>query len=369
MSVGCQQWSLRESTAKWFGGPSEDDDWAPPTDVTYNLDERTAYEVEKRSTGDAASKGKRVGAGWWAGARNANSEPPPRVILPKAREAQKKAAEESAAQALAKSLKDSSNKAADSNASASTVAAKTDAPKNDPPKSDAPKPDSTQSPAAKTDVAKSSPPNSDGPKAGGSPADSALAKGPNKADGAAGPGPATVDTGLAEVDVEGAINALPARYRDAIRKRMSETAEGKPNTESPKIAESAANMATTALAPTTNSAPPSPAPGAANVAAATAPGNAVATPPVATGDARPTTALSQPVTTAEFQAEAHPTQAKPITVRLGTEESEGSSVMTTSHVEPRGATPSARLSWHQHTSHAIQELESQLAKAPPSDPA
>lgn len=363
MSVGCQQWSLRESTAKWFGGAGEDDDWAPPTDVTYNLDERTAYEVEKRSSGDAAPKSKRIGAGWWAGNRNANSEPPPRVILPKDRDAQKKAAEESAAQALAKSLKDQSNKAAaDSNASASMTSAKTEPPKADAPKADAPKPEAAQASVAKPETPKGTPPSPEGTKPSVTSKEPAGAKSPAKPEVPGNAAAAAVDTGLAEVDVEGAINALPAQYREVIRKRMAETAQVKPQSEPPKIAETAAKPEAT---------PPSPAPPASSnaVAAAPVPSTAVASPPTAAEAANSSNVPAQSVTTAEFQAQAQRASTEPITVKLGNKESDASSVVTTSHVESRGATPGARLSWHQHTSLAIQELESQLAKAPPSDPA
>ncbi|MFN7732659.1 MAG: hypothetical protein ACK5OB_12200 [Pirellula sp.] len=362
MSVGCQQWSLRESTAKWFGGTAEDDDWAPPTDVTYNLDERTAYEVEKRSSGDAAPKSKRIGAGWWAGNRNANSEPPPRVILPKEREAQKKAAEESAAQALAKSLKDQSNKvAADSSASASTTSAKTEPPKADAPKPDAAKPEAAQASVAKPEAPKGTPPSVEGTKPSVASTETAGAKSPAKPEVPGNAAPAAVDTGLAEVDVEGAINALPAQYRDVIRMRMSETDEAKPTTDTSKIAESAAKPSPTNSTPT----PPGP---SQPVAAAPAPSTTVVAPPAAAQVAIAPSVPPKSVTTAEFQADAQPAPTKPFTVRLGSDESDATSVVTTSHVESRAAMPAARLSWHQYTSLAIQELESQLAKDPPSDP-
>ena len=83
MSTGCQQWSLRESTSGLFGPKAETDDWAPPTEIVYDMEDGDDDAKESKS-----KKGRNP---WWSNSKN--SPAPPRVILPKDREAKKKTAE------------------------------------------------------------------------------------------------------------------------------------------------------------------------------------------------------------------------------------------------------------------------------------
>jgi hypothetical protein len=355
VNVGCQQWSFRENTTKMFDAEANDDDWAPPTDITYDLDERSGKEKNRRSKGLASN--------WWPGRGGKDSESPPRVILPKDRDAQKKLAETNAFLDAGKNPADSNSKsiksgtvvgkgansasiaATDTKAASSSIAAKpeaaTAASSNAASNNPVPGSSTTTAPtnaAPTSNVAKSDPAKPDAPLAA-----------------------SVVDTGLQQVDLEGALQSLPSQYRDTIRKSIQEM----------QLAEQKSQA---------SNAEPTPVAGV--VAGVTDESKALA-------DATLKEAKSQEaidgdvplldVRTADFHSDADNATGG-VTVRLG-KGGGTSQVISSSHnsaatgdvatsFSSGSAVNSAatnHLSWSQQTSLAIETLESQLEQSPSAD--
>jgi hypothetical protein len=355
-NVGCQQWSFRENTTKMFGAEANDDDWAPPTDITYDLDERSGKEKNRRSKG-LASK-------WWPGRGEKDSESPPRVILPKDRDAQKKLAEANALLDAHKNPVESNSKSTKSgavvgNGGNSASLAATDTKANN--SSITAKPEASTA-ASSNAASNSSVPGSSATTAPTSAAPTSTIATSDPAKPEAPLATSVVDTGLQQVDLEGALQSLPSQYRDTIRKSIQEMQMAEQKSQASKA---------------------EPTPVAGVVAGVTDESKALAVATLKEAASQETNEGDVPlseVRTADFHSETDNASGG-VTVRLGKGDGPSSQVVASSHhsaaigdvatsLSPSSAVHSAatnHLSWSQQTSLAIETLESQLEQSPSAD--
>jgi len=305
--LGCQKWTIRPGVQQLFD--EDTDDWAPPV--------RSAPEMDAPEAADG-SKPKQA---WW-GKRNSGSVP--RVILPRDRKVAQTPMVPPA------ELASSPIAAAPENPAAQIAEA-------------------APSPQESKVVAFGANPSSEPGKVV-APATEPAAPKPESA------APKVVDTGVNEVDIEGALQTLPNEYRDVIKQTLVAL-------QQKKIAEEkGAPLPETSLAATET--PP--------VTSAPAPPE-LPSPPVAT--APPTQPVSiriaeSQMTRSDAPSIEPPAMAAPATseVALASKEVNApSQVVAAGAFEPKTAGLNPTASWHQMTSHAIEALEAQLESAPPSD--
>ncbi len=195
------------------------------------------------------------------------------------------------------------------------------------------------------------------------------------------PSPSVADTGLNDLDIEGALQNLPSEYREVVRRTLTAIKNGdsqpghEPKSESQQqpvansVTNPPSNATTTSISPpTTTAAPPQ------SSALTEKPSSSVS---VRIADSELSVTAPKPQTSPLAKASMAATQDSAVTDAAGKLAADDkNAVVTTSSIEAvhpssnsndsKSPNP-ASVSWHQMTRQAIETLEHQIESSPPAD--
>ena len=361
VTSGCQPLTMRQRFSNFFGPPvrnQEEDDWDAPARSRLGREDPLDAEDAMSSSAQAAESASAKPNGlWWQQRKNASNASVPRVILPKDRV--KIAEQENWKDATSERASTSNAIGPSSDAGVALAGSKkTD---NDS------KTTGSKTTGAKTTVALYGPKDDSGPgqvvstKATGS-SETGAAKASISGDNNA----SIADTGIHDVDIDGALASLPPQFRDVVKKTIAAARDKESSNPSnigtmdaPALANSALANSVLANSVLANSAPEEPVirrlsdteitPPAAN-------GNVIEK--VSATTAAPASSNNSVVTASGNVAANSVASSVP---------SLPPSPPTIHHPGATTAAPTNPITWHQTTSQAIELLEKQLEDKAPAD--
>lgn len=308
MLCGCQQWSLRKSMAAYFNGETPDD-WEPPVPTIHE------EKLPKKATSEESNRN------WWGNRKQDNI---PRVVLPRDRK-------EPSPPATASNLP--TPPATSPNAS---VVQSPPAPQSTPAAPAPPAPSGAQAASNPPASSIATLPPSGLVAFGGNPNGEAgkvtrrISEESSMSAAETPAPPQTLDTGVEEIDVEGALQSLPPQYRQVVQRTLEAVKQGKdPETAVP---------------------PADPQPTAMEKEAKTEGAVSV----------RLSETMKIPT---DIATPANPPASE--VVRTSAQEPIAKPTEPPKQMNPAPATKST--SWHSVISEAIEKLEHELESQPPSD--
>ncbi len=357
VTSGCQPLTMRQRFSNFFGPPvrnQDEDDWDAPARSRLGREDHDDAENAMKSSAQAAESASAKSNGlWWQQRKNANNASVPRVILPKDRV--KIAERENLKDAASESASSSNAIGPSSDAGVALVGST---------KSD----NDSKTTGAKTAVAFYGPKDDSGPgQVVSTKASTSSETGAAKASIAGDNSASIADTGIHDVDIDGALASLPPQFRDVVKKTIAAARD--------KESSNPSNNGTMVAPAVGNTAPDEPVIRRLSDSEITLP---AATPSNLAASASPAaTTVIQPVASVPVIEKVSATAAAPTSSNNSVVTASGSVSATSATmnvpspptIQPgsTAAAPSNPITWHQATSQAIELLEKQLDDKAPAD--